>query len=236
MIPIREPNADDIAAAKIEATKRFGRPNVVGVPFAAPVATKLIAAPFDRAAWARYYDLSRTRPVDAPTIVLVERALWPPQGEIEELVEKAPGLPSELARKLREHAGEVGGDPRVELLTPLGSPAFGLTPEVAAKILEAASAPVWIVSVPKPLGGKLRAFVLETPDPTRYEAALDARAEATRKGEGILASSEQLVLEQVRWPTPIEAELERWPGVIEDLWAAFARAGGFGLAGEAKSL
>lgn len=232
---IREPSAAEIAAAKVEASKRFGRSDVVGVLFQAPIGVRVIASTFDRAAWHRFVDLCHSRPADVAATVWAERVVWPPPADAEQLASAWAAVPGDLCRKLKEHAGEVGGAPRVEPLTALGAPGAGLSTEAATKLLEGDRA-LWVATIPRQVGGKVRAFVLEAPDPARYEAAVDARTEATNKGEGILASSEQLVLESVRWPSDTAQIVERWPGLIGDLWSAFARAGGFGLASECKSL
>jgi hypothetical protein len=236
---MRKPTQEDIAAARAEALKRFNRSDLVQVPFGAPIDVTVLGAPFDKHGYYRFYDLSMSRPADVALTTWVERALFP--GDVQALAETWSALPIEFTRKLKEKAGEIREDARVEPLTALGAPAAGLYPAEAAKLLEAAQGgpALWLVTPAAALSGKRYAFVQESPDPARYEAAFNARTDATKNGYGILASTEELVCESVKWTPggePVEVILERLPGLMGELWYGFARAGGFGLAAEAKSV
>ncbi len=225
---------EQITAARAEAVKRFGSTKLVAIPFAAPLDVEVIAAPFDRRSWSRFYDLSRSRPDDVADLMFLERALWP--DDVATLKDISAAMPGELLRKLKQYAGETPNPPRMEVLTAGGSPAFGLSAETAQGLLSDASATLWLVLPARAFAGKKLCLVVETPDTARYEAVIDARDQAIRAQSGILEAGQEIMFEAYKWPASVDALLEEWPGIAEDVVIGYARAGGVGLASEAKSV
>ena len=231
---MRKATPEQIAAARAEAVKRFGSPKLVAIPFAAPLDVEVIAAPFDRRGWSRFYDLSRSRPDDVADLMFLERALWPEN--IVELKDGSAAMPGELLRKLKQFAGETPNPPRLEVLTSAGAPAFGLSAEAAQGLLSDATTTLWLVLPARAFAGKKLCLVVETPETSRYEAVIDARDQAIRAQLGILEAGQDIMFEAFKWPASVDGLLEEWPGIAEDVVIAYARAGGIGLAGEAKSV
>lgn len=252
------PTPEEITAAKVEASKLHGRDEVLLVQLSAPIDAALLFAPLGRAGWASYVDEQlRDAATSHKNLVLTQR-LWPSPDEALEVLRHRPAAAKKIAGRLHQRAGQVHGEPSVELLSVAVDRAAagnvqakaderivdvvrGLTLARARDLLsKAAEVPdggeareLWLVTGPS----SRLAVVMATPDADQFLAASAANLRAIEKRERVVETRLDFAVPSVVWSRePIDALLEDQPAISSDLWAAYMQTGGEGAEASCKSL
>lgn len=250
MKPMTVPTSKEIAEAKADAKKRFGRDELLEVLLPAPISACILVAPLDLDAYGRHVDAQTRDKGTSYSTVVLERRCWPDVEPTLGLLARWPAAAKKIAQRLYVRAGQVNGSPQTEPLADLvarlptasaGADLVevipGLTLAKARALLEAEAATEEPCELWGAWGPGALSCILAMPDADVWLASTAANDAARAKAERIIGSSLDFTRQAWRWgSSPIEALLDDKPSVASDLRLAYLAMGGDGVEASSKSL
>lgn len=237
---MKRPTQEEIAAAKVDALARFGRDELLYVELPAPIGAVVLVAPFDRESYGEHSDDQRRDLQTSYRNAVHARRAWPSAAEVADLLDRRPAAASKICGKLQARAGNVPGEPRVEVLddviarTAPGAQVLpGLTLDAARKLLADHDGQELFAV----LGPGSLSLVMVRPEGDVWLAARAARARAAATSKRVYETGLDSALQAVTWSaTPIEALLDDKPAAGPDIVAAFDAMGGDAAEATSKSV
>ncbi len=236
---------EEKARAKMLAAEKLGSDRMMVIAIDDPVEASVLACCHDRASFATYWDGTIGGAQNAHRGAMVARVLAPDLGALEKLRQKWATFPQSISLALAAEAG-VGVPVTVEPLdlaawdaadkaaaqardNPAPAYPLGLDRATAEGLIKAAAGrQLWTVDS----GDSGLRAVLETPLADLWLAFDRAHDIAVAKRKGVVATLDAYVLPAVKWSSePLDGGagiLDRKPGLVLALEAAYRRAGGEG--------
>lgn len=239
---MKEPNEEEILAAKASAKAATGNDAIELIPF--PTLGEgfcLLVRPLAPAEYSAYLDLLVGRgSSDANDSALLDATLWPKRAEVTRLAKLYPGIAKDVVNVLDELAGirDAGAKKVTKLSAQTPADVLeraGLPRERAQELLLQYHHPGQLTLFELP--ALEVSYVLKNPG-TAYPGAVASLEAAKTEGSGYRSACIAAVAGILVWSrTPFEDDCKRWPALPGGaLISSYLKLGGNGTAGRRKSL
>lgn len=218
---------EEKARAKALAAEKLGSDRMMVINIDDPIEFSVIACCHDRASFATYWDGTITAVQNAHRGAMTARVLAPDLGVMEKQRQKWATFAQTISLALAAEAG-VGERATIEPLDFNALP-LGIDRAKAEELVKAAGTrALWTVDS----GDSGLRAVIETPISDVWLAFDRAHDVAVAKRKGVIATLDAYVLPAVKWSSePLDGGaglLDRKPGLVLALEAAYRKAGGDG--------
>lgn len=238
---MRQPNPENIAAAKADCRARFGHERIARIPLGPPFGVTLLLAAWDFTAASAHADARLVSLPNAASALLAERGLFPAPDDVEQLRARGGLLDAEVEAEMRRLHGFVAGDATAVPLTAATVPPGYCAPkEAASRVagLQAANAGADLWAVTNAANGL--ALILRAPMADVVSAVGQASVEAQRRKAGAITWGLGHARDLCVWAPgalggsdaqqAFDRHFEEKPGRADDVGSALLVMGGAGAA------
>jgi hypothetical protein len=243
---MNKPTPEEIAQAKADALKRFGRDELLGVELGAPIDFFVFLAPLNLARFSAIVDAQAEDMITSYGPAVLDALVWPAPIDWLEVARRRPAAARKACLELLKRAGREDEGAKVKQLAelvagmlppPMVAPgsaypegerlvAPGLTEAKARALLRAEDEreeprELWAVWAPG------LSCVMIAPGADVYLASQAAVERAKAKRSGITEARISFAKESIVWSDrAIDVVLDDRPSISSDLWTAWSTMGG----------